>query len=59
LRSPRHCGAGIVILAVPHDVIDEAVQGVAGWGGRIVPGATNAIDLSAFTPRARAAVPPA
>ncbi|MFC7735371.1 NADPH-dependent F420 reductase [Roseomonas sp. GCM10028921] len=45
-------GAGLVILAVPHDAVDEAVRGVADWGGRIVVDATNAIDFPAFTPRA-------
>ena len=43
--------ADITILAVPHDAVEEAVRGVADWGGRIVVDATNAIDFPAFTPR--------
>jgi predicted dinucleotide-binding enzyme len=43
--------AGIVILAVPHDAISEAVQDVTDWAGRIVVDATNAIDFPAFKPR--------
>jgi predicted dinucleotide-binding enzyme len=43
--------AGIVILAIPHDAVEEVVQGAAHWGGRIVVDATNAIAFPAFTPR--------
>jgi predicted dinucleotide-binding enzyme len=43
--------ADITILAVPHDAVEEAVRGVADWGGRIVVDATNAIDFPAYTPR--------
>lgn len=42
--------ADVVILAIPFDVVPDAVKGV-DWGNRIVVDATNAIDFPAFTPR--------
>ncbi|CAG9173796.1 NADPH-dependent F420 reductase [Cupriavidus respiraculi] len=43
-------GADVVILAVPYRAIADAVGPAAGWDGRIVVDATNAIDFPAFTP---------
>jgi predicted dinucleotide-binding enzyme len=48
---PDAMKADIVILAVPFTAVGEAVEGVAGWNGRIVVDATNAIDFPAFTPK--------
>lgn len=43
-------GADVVILAVPYRAIADVVGPAAGWDGRIVVDATNAIDFPAFTP---------
>jgi predicted dinucleotide-binding enzyme len=48
---PEALKADVVILAVPFTAVGEAVEGVAGWNGRIVVDATNAIDFPAFTPK--------
>lgn len=42
--------ADVVILAVPYRAIADVVGPAAGWDGRIVVDATNAIDFPAFTP---------
>jgi predicted dinucleotide-binding enzyme len=42
--------ADVVILAVPFPAIPDAVSSISDWGGRIVIGATNAVDRPAFTP---------
>lgn len=42
--------ASVVILAAPFTAIPAAVGDAAGWEGRIVVDATNAIDFPAFTP---------
>jgi 8-hydroxy-5-deazaflavin:NADPH oxidoreductase len=39
----------VVILAVPYAVVNDVVKGVR-WNGRIVVDATNAINLSDFSP---------
>lgn len=43
--------ADVVILAVPFTAVAEVVRDIAGWNGRIVVDATNAIDFPAFTPK--------
>lgn len=48
---PDALRADVVILAVPFTAVTEAVGGAAGWNGRIVVDATNAIDFPAFTPK--------
>jgi predicted dinucleotide-binding enzyme len=42
--------ADVVILAVPYRAIADVVGPTAGWDGRIVVDATNAIDFPAFKP---------
>jgi predicted dinucleotide-binding enzyme len=42
--------ADVVILAVPYRAIADVVGPTAGWEGRIVVDATNAIDFPAFKP---------
>ncbi|MGH6614328.1 NADPH-dependent F420 reductase [Sphingomonas sp.] len=42
--------ADVIILAVPFAAVPEAVKGHAGWHGKIVVDATNAIDFSDYSP---------
>jgi len=43
--------ADMVVLAVPFTAVSDAVRDAAGWNGRIVVDATNAIDFPAFKPK--------